>query len=175
MVGNLIPGKGCRDVLYSLSKLEFPVSLTLVGDGPERDALKELARELHVENRVVFLGIMPHTEIPGLFAKHDILILASRSEGRPNVVVEAMASGKAVIATRLPGVCELISDGVTGLLYEPGDVDSLTEHISILSMHPERCNQLGVTARQWVMENNLTWEASAIQYLDLYRNLWKKT
>jgi glycosyltransferase involved in cell wall biosynthesis len=170
-IGNLIPGKGGADLLTALAQVDAAVTLSVVGDGPERIALQNQAMALGLNDRIDFLGALPPPQIPAVLAAHDVLVLASHAEGRPNVLVEAMAAGRAVIATRIPGVCELVDDQQTGLLYPPGDTAALAAHIRALVDAPARCQALGAAARAAVAAQKLTWPACAEQYADLYRQI----
>lgn len=171
IIGNLIPGKGCADLLTALAQADARVTLSVVGDGPERTALQNQAIALGLNDKVDFLGAQPPSHIPAILAAHDVLVLASHAEGRPNVLIEAMAAGRAIIATRIPGVCELVDDGQTGLLYPPGDTAALAAHILALADAPMRCQALGEAARMAVAAKKLTWPTCAEQYVELYRQV----
>jgi glycosyltransferase involved in cell wall biosynthesis len=95
----------------------------LVGEGAERDALGKLAQSLGLQERVVFAGRRPHT--PSLHWLFDISVLSSRGEGFPNSIVEAMAAGRPIVATRVGGVPDAVTDGVSGLLVAPGSPEEL--------------------------------------------------
>jgi colanic acid/amylovoran biosynthesis glycosyltransferase len=105
--------------------------LELVGDGPERERILRRARERGVAERVSLLGARSSEEVratlagAGVFALPSIRLASGRMEGIPVALMEAMASGVPVVATRLSGIPELVQDGVTGLLVEPGDPEAL--------------------------------------------------
>jgi glycosyltransferase involved in cell wall biosynthesis len=108
--------------------------LTLAGDGPLRKDLEALAAELRITDRVRFLGSVGQDAIAALYATADVFALPSFAEGVPVVLMEAMASGCPVVATRIAGIPELIEHGVTGMLVTPGRADLLADAIlSILS------------------------------------------
>ncbi|MFN3649700.1 MAG: glycosyltransferase family 4 protein [Armatimonadota bacterium] len=122
-VGNLVPEKG-PDVLVeaagALAAAGKPVpQIALVGDGPLRPSLEARVRELGLESRVRFHGRQPYEQIPTWISAGDLLCLPSRREGCPNVVLEALASGRPVVASMVGGVPELLSRG-NGLLV-PAD------------------------------------------------------
>ncbi|MBM4201437.1 MAG: glycosyltransferase family 4 protein, partial [Gammaproteobacteria bacterium] len=107
-VGNLTPGKAVGTVLDALARPDAAdMRLTVVGEGPERQALEQQARRLGLESRVRFAGAVPPDAVTGHLAAADVFVLASHSEGRPNAVIEAMAAGLPIVATRIPGVTEL--------------------------------------------------------------------
>lgn len=104
--------------------------LLLVGDGPLRPELEERIRALGLEGRVHLLGI--RTDVPEILAGADVFVLSSRWEGNPLSVMEAMAAGKAIIATAVGGVPELVQDEVSGILVPPGDEEGLAWAITRL-------------------------------------------
>jgi glycosyltransferase involved in cell wall biosynthesis len=107
-------------------------TLTLIGDGPERPALEQLAGELGVDHRVTFTGTLLGSDVPVAFAGADAFVLPSRDEGFGVALVEAMATGLPVVATRSGGPEDIVS-GDDGLLVSPGDPDELAEAILAIS------------------------------------------
>jgi glycosyltransferase involved in cell wall biosynthesis len=117
-VGNLVTAKGHDLVVRAL--IELPgVALVVVGAGPERAELEKLARRVGVGDRVQFLGERPHGELAELYSAADVLVLASASEGWPNVLLEAMACGTPVVASDVGGVAEIVAAPEAGrILHE---------------------------------------------------------
>ncbi|MFC4671032.1 glycosyltransferase [Seohaeicola nanhaiensis] len=143
-VGRLAPVKGLRvllEALESLSRTMPDLRLILVGDGPDRKALEQAAAPLG--ERVVFTGYLSQAEVARAMQSCDIVVLPSFAEGVPVVLMEALASRKAVIATRVAGVGELVEEGETGLLVAPGDAGGLGEAIRRLASDPALCAQMG--------------------------------
>ena len=105
------------------------VGLVVVGDGPEYSALEALARQLGVVDRICFVGSVARERIGTYLGACDVFVLNSRYEGLPHAVLEAMAAGLPVVATRVGGIGEAVEDGVNGHLVEPGDVDGLRRAI----------------------------------------------
>jgi glycosyltransferase involved in cell wall biosynthesis len=101
------------------------LEVRIVGDGPERRRLERLANTLGLGEHVVFLGALPYRHLLGEFAACDVFCLPSLQEGFGIVFLEAMASGKTIVACRASSTPELVADGVNGLLAEPGDVADL--------------------------------------------------
>jgi glycosyltransferase involved in cell wall biosynthesis len=123
--GRLGPQKAVGLLLSAL--VEVPaVTLVVAGDGPERARLERRAGELGLDGRVRFLGSVPRDTVLRLFRAADASILPSAWENFPHTVVEALAVGTPVIATRTGGVAEVVRHGENGLLVEPGDVNALT-------------------------------------------------
>ena len=122
----------------------------LIGDGPLRGRLEELARTFGLEQNVRFLGT--RSDVPELLALTDVVVLPSLEEGFPNAVLEAMAAGKPVVATRVGGIPEAIVDEKTGLLVPAGDAASLAAAIGRLMEDPGRRTFMGAAGRQRVHE-----------------------
>jgi glycosyltransferase involved in cell wall biosynthesis len=120
------------------------VRLTIVGDGPERGALEAQARALGVADRVAFEGAVAHQRIASYLHRADVFCLPSYAEGVPTVLMEAMASGLAVVATRVYGIPELVEDGRSGLLVPPA------EALARLAENAEMRAALGAAARDRV-------------------------
>ncbi|MCI5124736.1 MAG: glycosyltransferase family 4 protein, partial [Candidatus Electrothrix sp. AR5] len=169
-VGNLTAGKGVDVILKAAASL--PVEnwlLDIIGDGPEREALEMYSQEQALN--VTFHGSAPPEEIPLLMAGVDVFVFASFAEGRPNVVLEAMAIGLPVIAGAIPAVSDLIEDGQQGLLFPPGDVNALAEHMALLINDPAARRKLGGRARDYLASLGLSWSESARAYAALYTEI----
>jgi glycosyltransferase involved in cell wall biosynthesis len=132
-VGHLFPVKAVDVLLRAWGlrarrgSLAPDEQLVVVGEGGERARLERLAREEGVAAHVRFLGPLPQERVADWLAVADLLCLPSHSEGSPNVVVEALASGVPVVATRVGGVPDLVSDGVNGMLVPPADPAALAD------------------------------------------------
>jgi glycosyltransferase involved in cell wall biosynthesis len=134
-VGSLQEYKGHEILLRALSASPelARLEVDLVGDGRLRTSLERQARELGIADRVRFAGSLPEGEVRELLDTADLFVLPSvvaadgQMEGLPVALIEAMASGVPVVSTRLSGIPELVADGETGLLAEPGDPVSLAE------------------------------------------------
>jgi colanic acid/amylovoran biosynthesis glycosyltransferase len=128
--------------------VEFECSIA--GDGPERRRLESLIRKLGLEERVTLLGHVPREQMDSLYDRADVVVLTSRSEGIPLVLMEAMARGKIVLAPDITGIPELVIAGKTGFLYEAGSqgdfvarlllIDSLMPATGVRD-HPDICIQ----------------------------------
>lgn len=127
------------------------VILLLIGSGEEEHALRALAAQYGVGNRVSFAGTLPNS--PNLHHLFDLSVLTSRSEGFPNSLVEAMAAGKAVVATDVGGVADAVEDGTTGLLVPAGDQRQLSTAIRQLLGDPARRASMGARGRERAREH----------------------
>lgn len=137
-----------QSVLLRAAPAVAGANFVFAGDGPDRAALAALASELGIDDRVTFLG--RRRDVPKLIAAADVVVLPSWYEGLPLAVLEAMAAGRPVIASRLPGVQEIITEGADGVLFEPGDPADLARAIGDVLTNPSEARRLGAAARQTV-------------------------
>jgi colanic acid/amylovoran biosynthesis glycosyltransferase len=152
-VGRLSPEKGQAGLLEAFAQLSADranVELMLVGDGPERADLRSRAKALGIAEKVTFTGRLGEKETLERIAESDILVLSSFMEGLPIVLMEAMAMGTAVVASRVAGIPELVEDGRSGLLFTPSNWDELTGCIGRLLDDQTLRQTLARNARQAV-------------------------
>jgi colanic acid/amylovoran biosynthesis glycosyltransferase len=152
-VGRLVPDKGQRLLLEAVAELGVrgvPVSLTIVGDGPEREGLHRQAQQLGISDRVSFAGALGQPQVSDLFSNADVFCLASFAEGVPVVLMEAMSHGLPVVATRLAGIAELVEDDVSGALVSPGRADLLADALARLAGDPALRAAWGAAGRRRV-------------------------
>jgi glycosyltransferase involved in cell wall biosynthesis len=121
-VGRLSEEKNLENVIRALAGLDG-ASLTLAGDGPLRPDLERLAASSGAD--VHFAGTVPHEELPELMSRHEAFVLASRYEGHPKALIEAMAAGMPVVGTDVQGIREAVVDGESGLLAGDGSPEAL--------------------------------------------------
>ena len=132
-VGNLVPVKATDLLIKALSSLNDTsdnVYLYCVGGGPEEQRLRSLARQKKVAHKVRLVGPRPHHEIPLWMNACDLFVMASRNEGWPSVLPEALACGKRVVGTAVGGIPEIIHSERLGELVEPGNATALAGAIS---------------------------------------------
>jgi glycosyltransferase involved in cell wall biosynthesis len=171
-VASLSAKKGHAHLLEALPHLAARrpgIVLELVGDGPERDRIVARARELGVADRVRLLGAMSSTDVRAklaearAFALPSVRLPSGRMEGIPVALMEAMAAGVPVVATRLSGIPELVRDGDTGLLVEPGDTSGLVAALTSLLENDALAAELAVRARRLVEDSfSLTGETERL-------------
>ncbi len=166
-VGSLIPRKGV-DVLVNALASVPGARLTLVGDGPEREHLEQLVRRLDLGDRVRFEGWLEPDAILEQLMLHDVLVLASHAEGRPNVVLEAMASAMPVVASNIDGVDELVEHERTGLLFTPGESGELAGLLGRLATNRDMLPAMGKAGRERIVAMGLVWEQTAARYEEVY-------
>jgi glycosyltransferase involved in cell wall biosynthesis len=148
-VANLRPEKGHDTLLAAAARVvgaRPDTEFLIVGEGAMRDALERRVRELGLSGRVRFLG--ERSDVAALLASSDVFVLPSRSEACPNSVLEAMAAGLPIVATRVGGVPELIESGATGLLVEADRPAELATALLDLMDQPQRAANLGRAARE---------------------------
>jgi len=167
-VGRLEPRKGVDVLIRALR--ECSVSCVIVGDGPERKRLEALATELGIDSRVTFVGKVLNGDLKHYYGDSSFYVVPSFSEAFPLTALEAMACGKAVIASRVGGLPSLLEGNDCGLLCEMGDVEDLAQKIQSLTHAPELAEQLGRNAREIVLRE-YTWNIIADRLVDLYRAL----
>ena len=114
-------------VCARMVSLGMDIECFIAGDGPERNRLLTLIEDCQLEHRVTLLGHVPREQMDSLYSRADVVVLTSRSEGIPLVLMEAMARSKIVVAPAITGIPELVIGGKTGLLYEPGSIHDLVD------------------------------------------------
>ena len=172
VVARLEARKGHRYVLQALAQLPAlfdDVVLVLAGDGPERAALEHLAAALRISDRVRFLG--EHSDPWSLYAAASVVILPSIGhEDFPIVILEAMAAGRPVVASRVAGIPDQVVDGVTGRLVAPGDPMALAAAVASVLGTPGQVEEMG-TAGQHRYETHFAAQRVVEEYWQTYATL----
>jgi glycosyltransferase involved in cell wall biosynthesis len=166
-VGSLSARKGA-DILGKVAKIIMEMNLSVrflvVGPGdPKQFALDRLPN-------TICTGGLPHHEVLSIYAHSDIFVLPSRHEGRPNALLEAMASGLPSVATRLPGVVELLTDE-SGIIVDTENPLALLEAIRALVEDCHKRKAMGKNAKLRIAELSLNWDISANKYLSLFKRV----
>ena len=171
--GHLISRKGI-DILINaiaiLSQKGSQVHVVCVGDGPEREDFMKLAVEKGVKETFHFVGDQSHAQTIAAIKASLFFVLASRKEGLPLVIAEAMACKKAVIATSVDGIPEIVLDNTTGLLVPPSDPEALAKAILRLYVDHNTRQEFAEHAYSRVL-NYFSWKAIATKHLDIYSEL----
>lgn len=145
-----------------------PVQAFFWGEGPDEAALEKMAFDLGLAERVRFMGVVNNPI--GAMAGMDAIVLPSLWEGMPNAVLEAMAAGKPVVASRIAGMDELVQDGVTGLLCKPGDAEELAAALLRLARDRQLACAMGQEGRRLAREK-FSIEATVASTVGLYDEL----
>jgi len=170
-IGSLIPRKGVDILLKAIKNIaHLRLHLFIVGQGPLEQELKELASELKIAHLVTFQGkISPGRPMAEMMARAHFLVLPSHHEGRPNVILEAMAAGRPVIGSDIDGVRELVQHSKTGYLFADGDIKALSQVIEKLVKNPDKFSEMGRAARKWLSGQGLSWENTAKEYVNILK------
>lgn len=150
--GRMTAVKRTDDLLATLAGLRergVDALLLLVGDGDDRERLEQRAHELGLARSCLFLGYQE--DVAPWYAVCDAVVLTSASEGTPVTIIEALAAGRAVVATRVGGVPDVVDEGETGFLVPPGDTRALAERLETLARDPERRRAMGEAGRERVL------------------------
>lgn len=170
-VGGLYPIKGIDVLAEAFSMLineGVKARLVIIGEGPYRDWLEDRVQPAEVRELVSFLGALPQTQVRREMLQARLLVLPSRSEGLPRVIMEAMASSLPVVATKVGGIPELVEDGSTGFLVPPDDASALAQRLRELVEDESKARSMGQRGR-----DNAEKELSSERYFEGYRNLFE--
>jgi PEP-CTERM/exosortase A-associated glycosyltransferase len=174
-IGSFQPYEGLDILFKSLRHLALTipdVQLLIAGDGPQRAGLEQLARAEGLQDRVRFTGRVPHSRVKEIYAVADLLVyprietLTTRLT-TPLKPLEALSMGKAVLASNLAAMRELIEDNATGLLFAAGDPADLARKAATLLQDPALGRRLGVVARQRMLQSR-RWDSLIARYVPVY-------
>jgi glycosyltransferase involved in cell wall biosynthesis len=171
-LGSLNHRKSVETLIVACHRLEqrnYSVACAVVGSGPTKDKLIRLAL-VSSSGGIQFFDPVAPSEVPAWMAAADILVLPSISEGRPVVVLEAMAMGIPVVATDIPGTRELVRNGETGFLFAPGDSEQLVRCIEIAINNKALLTKMGQRAKDYVESDELTTLQIARKHITLYES-----
>ena len=147
-LGRMTEIKRVDDLLRAFAGLReagADADLLVVGDGPLRADLESLAAELGVRDRCHFTGF--RSDVGAIYAACDAIALTSANEGTPVTVIEAQAAGRPVVSTNVGGVRDIVTDGVSGFIVPPGDVDAVAAKLRLLADDPELRDRFGAAGR----------------------------
>jgi glycosyltransferase involved in cell wall biosynthesis len=166
MVARFVEQKDQSLLLQAFAKLDRPAKLSLVGDGPKLEAVQAEAGELHLRDRVEFLG--RRSDVAKILAGANIFALATKWEGLPLSILEAMRAGLPVIASDVGGVREAVTDGETGFVVESGDAGGLEQRLATLVQDSSLRKRFGAAGRSRY-ESNFTLEQMLSKTLTVYQ------
>ena len=156
-----------RQVLEAFPDVRF----LFVGEGPGRERIQKAIVAQGLESFFILTG--HRGDIPEILALTEVGVISSSAEGVPQFLLQALAMGKPVVATRVGGIPEIVSSGVNGLLIPPEDPRSLAEALIDLLRHPDRAGLLGRAGQKGV-EEEYTLERMGEKVLDVYRRVWRE-
>ena len=163
-VGRLVHQKGLDLAMRALAQLkDLEWQWCIVGDGPQINVLKSLANELGIQDRISFPGWLSHAALVKCYKDSNLFLFPSRHEGMPNAVLEAMASGLPILASRIAGNEELVVDGETGILFPSEDIEAMCVALRQLLSDASQRQVMGNASRRRA-EALYSWESTAQQY-----------
>jgi glycosyltransferase involved in cell wall biosynthesis len=172
--GNLKTIKGVDVLIRAISRSKNSLSnhqLYILGKGPEKTNLINLANDLGVANKVTFVGFIPREQIPLWYQACDVFVMPSSSEGLSLSVLEAMSTGRPVITTTPDfGEHDAIISEETGLLVDYGEIDQLSQALDNIATYPEFASNLGNNART-LAERKFSWDIVGKKTIDVYNKL----
>lgn len=163
---------GMDRVIRWMASPAAPVAarLLVVGDGPVRGELEQLAADLKLGERVRFTGVVHRDRVPGLVAAFDVALQpAVVAYASPLKLIEYLALGKAIVAPNQPNIAEVLQDDVNALLFEPGDAEGLERALGRLTHEAALRERLGEGARETIRRMQLTWAGNARKAVSLAR------
>jgi glycosyltransferase involved in cell wall biosynthesis len=181
-IGSFFEYEGLDLLVEAMARLveaRSDVALILIGGGRVESELRAQIERLRLRHRVIMPGKIPHESIPAIYAMCDILAYPRTSLRlteltTPLKPLEAMAMGKAVVASNVGGHRELIQDGRTGLFFPAGDVSELARTLNRLLDCQDLCQKLGQQASTWVRQRR-SWDKVAACYADAYTNALRQS
>lgn len=155
-VGRLSPEKNLDVLVEGMAQVlhqEPHTAFLVVGEGPEKENMQQMAAQLAIADRFLFAGAVAHNEIPDFQAALDLFVTTSLSETQPLAYTEAMAAATPVVAMKAPGAEDMIQPGINGLLFDPqAGANGLAETVLTLVQDRQRRVEMGHQAQQWVQQ-----------------------
>ncbi len=178
-VGRLYHRKGLEILLRSIPQVlqEFSdVKFVISGKGfkEKEESLRNLAKQLDIEDHVTFMGYVPDEKLPNLYSASDIFVLPAIYENFPFAILEAQATGLPVISTKVGGIPEFLVDNENGFVIDPGDSAQLTQRVLALLQDPKLAKEMGNRGRS-LIEKKFSWRLITSQVIDLYHKLLETT
>ncbi len=172
-VGRLIEGKGLEDLFEAIAILKsqnLKFDCLIFGTGPLEAKLKKMADNLNIADKIKWQGFVSYNKVPEALAQIDIFAYPSWHEGFGRSIMEAMAMEKAVVATRVGGIPDLVRNGENGFLVEPHKPEELAEKLIILIKDKELCEKFGRAGRKYVSKN-FEWNDGIKKFSNLFLDL----
>jgi glycosyltransferase involved in cell wall biosynthesis len=166
-VGRLNTQKGIDHLLRSLKQMRESATLDVVGDGPARPAMLQLAADLGVEDRVNWIGQLRQPQLVDFYRRASVMVAPSVEEGLGLAAVEALLCETPVVALDSGGLTDVVRDGQTGVLVPPGDTGALASALDRLIANPERGRSLGIAGRMYALATFAP-ESVATKYAGIY-------
>jgi len=171
-IGRLYPVKGVEYLIKAMNLIknkEPNTKLILIGDGSEKEKLREMVKKLNLDDCVIFLPQVSNQNIPKYTVASDVFVLPSLSEGFPLTILEAMASGLPIVTTRICGLPEIIKEGENGFLVEPANPEQLAEKILFILENDESRAKISANNKESVKQ--YSWENIIDKLEKIYLNI----
>lgn len=177
-IGRLVEGKGLEDLLDAISRLhqdyggQANLNVLIYGDGPLKNKLIKMARDMKIDDKIKWRGFVPYGKVPEALSQIDVFVYPSLHEGFGRAIMEALAMEKAVVATNVGGIPDLIKDGINGFMVDPNNPEMLAEKIKELLENKEQREKFGKAGRKWISEN-FEWNQGIKQFASIFLELKK--
>lgn len=176
-VGRIIRQKGVYQMVEAFNQIAPQYKeavLAIVGDGEDKDSLGSLVADKGLKEQVRFIGPVPHKDLVWWYGAAEMVVLLSSHDGVPNVLKEAMSCGRPVIATRVPGISEIVADCKTGILVDPGEAGQASAAMGKLLEAPGLAAAMGNEGRAMIWAGILDWKKTAAAYQEVYTQVIDK-
>jgi len=170
-ISRLTERKGINYLISAIKdvSVKYPnIKLKIVGEGNAKNDLEKQAKDLGMENKVEFLGLVPHEKLPNIYSSALFFVLPSLNEGMSNTMLEALASGLPIVATDTGGTRELVEDGQNGLIIKMKDSGDISEKMEKLLKNKNLRERMALSSRK--KAERLSWQSVAEKYYGLYKN-----
>ena len=177
-IGRLQKIKGVNYLIRAIPIIcsRYPgISLQIIGSGSDRDELMQLSKQINVNENIHFHGMVKPDDLPRVYHTADIIVFPSITdehgftEGLPVVVLEALAAGKPIIATRIPGVCEIIEDEVNGLLVDEKSPEQIAD--AVIRLIEDESLRMKIQTNARISAQRYRWKDISDQYYTLYQEM----
>jgi glycosyltransferase involved in cell wall biosynthesis len=177
-IGSFVPYEGLDDLVraaLNLKKQGIRFNMLLVGEGKSYDEIRELVKRFNIEKEVIFTGLVPYDDINDYYSLVDIAAFPRKplpvcEMVSPLKPLEAMAMGKAIVASSVNALEEMVIHGQTGLIFTKGNTYDLTEKLAQLVLDKDYLVRLGNGGLNWVRKNR-TWDQAAQSIVSIYEEL----
>ena len=173
-VGRLVSQKNVGCLINAMKIIvgrDLRMKLVIIGEGPDGKWLQDLSKRLGLDSHIEFVGRVAHEEVLKYMKAADIFILPSLFEGLPNTVLEAMACGLPVVATKVSGLWEIVTDGENGLLVEPRSPEAMAE--AVLKILGDDGLAGKMSANNKLKVRQYSWQATAEKLVEMYKQVAK--
>ncbi len=171
-VSNLVPSKRVDNTIRAFHNIvgKYPdARLTIIGDGLQKEYLKDLCMKLHLQNEVIFLGAMDNKQVIENLCRNTVFVMVSSPEGFGIVYLEAMASGCITIGTENEGISDIITHGENGFLLPKDDIIAISDNLSWVFENQTEANSIAENGKKLAM--HYTWNENVKKYINLFELL----